>query len=190
MRLNAYWCNSLPRPKQNPIIKMQQGWTHDGKREMLEWVSRISTEKCMYDNHATDARCAGCNVPKGNDMTEAKCELCGEPMPAGETMFKYHGYSGPCPKPTLPQPASINWQERATVAEADAAALRVANSTFATDHVCKGDGGPLECPDAPCTCVHYLRAELDAAYAEIRKLQPRAIFDRAVHDRAKLAVKP
>lgn len=27
------------------------------------------------------------------------CELCGEPMPEGEEMFKYHGYSGPCPKP-------------------------------------------------------------------------------------------
>jgi len=27
------------------------------------------------------------------------CALCGEPMPDGETMFKYHGYSGPCPKP-------------------------------------------------------------------------------------------
>ena len=27
----------------------------------------------------------------------ATCELCGEPMPAGEEMFKYHGYSGPCP---------------------------------------------------------------------------------------------
>ena len=23
----------------------------------------------------------------------AKCELCGEPMPPGEEMFKYHGYS-------------------------------------------------------------------------------------------------
>ena len=31
----------------------------------------------------------------------AKCELCGEPMPEGESMFKYHGYSGPCPKPPL-----------------------------------------------------------------------------------------
>lgn len=28
----------------------------------------------------------------------AKCAVCGEPMPEGETMFKYHGYSGPCPK--------------------------------------------------------------------------------------------
>ncbi len=32
-----------------------------------------------------------------------KCELCGEPMPDGEEMFKYHGYSGPCPKPPLPK---------------------------------------------------------------------------------------
>jgi hypothetical protein len=33
------------------------------------------------------------------------CELCGEPMPEGETMFKYHGYSGPCPKPPLQRAA-------------------------------------------------------------------------------------
>ena len=32
-------------------------------------------------------------------MTEARCKLCGEPMPAGEEMFKFHGYSGECPKP-------------------------------------------------------------------------------------------
>lgn len=32
------------------------------------------------------------------------CELCGEPMPAGEEMFKYHGYSGNCPKPPLAKP--------------------------------------------------------------------------------------
>jgi len=34
----------------------------------------------------------------------SKCELCGEPMPAGEEMFKFHGYSGDCPKPPLPRP--------------------------------------------------------------------------------------
>lgn len=33
-------------------------------------------------------------------MSEATCELCGEPMPAGEQMFKFHGYSGPCPTNT------------------------------------------------------------------------------------------
>lgn len=39
-------------------------------------------------------------------MTEARCERCGEPMPDGEDMFKFHGYSGGCPKPPLPRPAS------------------------------------------------------------------------------------
>jgi hypothetical protein len=37
---------------------------------------------------------------------QAKCALCGEPMPPGEEMFNYHGYSGPCPKPPLPRPTS------------------------------------------------------------------------------------
>jgi hypothetical protein len=27
-----------------------------------------------------------------------RCQLCGEPMPPGEEMFNYHGYSGPCPE--------------------------------------------------------------------------------------------
>ena len=35
------------------------------------------------------------------------CTLCGEPMPPGETMFKYHGYSGLCPKPPLPSPSRV-----------------------------------------------------------------------------------
>lgn len=30
-----------------------------------------------------------------------RCEICGEMMPRGEEMFKYHGSSGPCPKPPL-----------------------------------------------------------------------------------------
>jgi hypothetical protein len=34
-------------------------------------------------------------------MSEALCELCGDSMPPGEDMFKFHGYSGPCPKPPL-----------------------------------------------------------------------------------------
>ena len=32
---------------------------------------------------------------------KAVCQLCGEPMPEGEQMFNYHGYSGPCPKPLV-----------------------------------------------------------------------------------------
>lgn len=33
---------------------------------------------------------------------QPKCAICGEPMPEGEEMFKYHGYSGKCPAPPLP----------------------------------------------------------------------------------------
>ena len=33
---------------------------------------------------------------------KATCEMCGDPMPPGEEMFKFHGYSGPCPKPIKP----------------------------------------------------------------------------------------
>lgn len=34
-----------------------------------------------------------------DDMSEiAKCGLCGEPMPPGEEMFQYHGYSCECPE--------------------------------------------------------------------------------------------
>lgn len=35
------------------------------------------------------------------DQSQPTCALCGEPMPAGEEMFNYHGHSGPCPKPPL-----------------------------------------------------------------------------------------
>lgn len=30
---------------------------------------------------------------------QPRCQICGEPMPPGEEMFKYHGRTGPCPKP-------------------------------------------------------------------------------------------
>lgn len=29
------------------------------------------------------------------------CNVCGHPMPEGEEMFNFHGYSGPCPVPPL-----------------------------------------------------------------------------------------
>ena len=58
------------------------------------------------------------------------CELCGEPMPEGETMFKFHGYSGPCPKPPLPKKRPA-WIEAA--AKECAAGVLVGNGehTFA-----------------------------------------------------------
>ena len=33
------------------------------------------------------------------------CELCGEPMPAREEMFKFHGYSCDCPKQPIQSPS-------------------------------------------------------------------------------------
>lgn len=42
---------------------------------------------------------------------DGKCSLCGEAMPAGEEMFKFHGYSGPCPRDAASVEA--NYQRRA-----------------------------------------------------------------------------
>lgn len=39
-----------------------------------------------------------------SNEVKAACNICGEPMPAGEEVFNFHGYSGPCPKPPLMQP--------------------------------------------------------------------------------------
>lgn len=53
-------------------------------------------------------------------MAEGVCQLCGEPMPEGERMFKFHGYSGPCPKPPLPKPtvaAVVEYLHRETDGE-------------------------------------------------------------------------
>jgi hypothetical protein len=61
---------------------------------------------------------------------EAVCELCGEPMPPDESMFKFHGYSGPCPKPPLPKtvPTSAelvqSWRSKATESREEAGRIR------------------------------------------------------------------
>lgn len=40
----------------------------------------------------------------GEANAVATCTLCGEPMQEEESMFKYHGSLGNCPKPPLPLP--------------------------------------------------------------------------------------
>jgi hypothetical protein len=45
----------------------------------------------------------------------SNCELCGESMPAGEEMFKFHGYSCECPKPRL---KPVKFRKRPVVIEA------------------------------------------------------------------------
>lgn len=42
----------------------------------------------------------------------SKCDLCGEPMPAGEEMFKFHGFSCSCPKPPLQRDNGIEAVKR------------------------------------------------------------------------------
>lgn len=53
-----------------------------------------------------------------SDETTNRCGICGEPMAPNEQMFKYHGFSGPCPKPPLSKPGNLErpaewWIERA-----------------------------------------------------------------------------
>lgn len=85
---------------------------------------------------------------------EAKCKLCGEPMPPGEEMFFYHGYSGPCPKPPLPkestdepqEPDAItklkeeiaHWKQRAETAELCLDAYKAHHASFHADCNLKG----------------------------------------------------
>lgn len=60
-------------------------------------------------------------------MSDARCVVCGKPMPPGEEMFRFHGYSGPCPGsplqgyPELGQLATA--EARAVAAEAEVARL-------------------------------------------------------------------
>lgn len=71
--------------------------------------ARESTNKRRIDVASAESRALQ-DVLREFDvsLSEARCELCGELMPPSESMFKYHGYSGPCPKPPLPaQPPDL-----------------------------------------------------------------------------------
>ena len=85
-------------------------------------------------------------------MTEAqKCELCGEPMPDGEGMFKYHGYSGDCPKPPLPkQPKSL------TQDELDATRYR-----WLREKMFCNETGYLDVAEIPCHWTKPSNTEID-----------------------------
>ena len=92
----------------------------------------------------------------------AKCTLCGEPMPPGEEMFNYHGYSGACPKPPLPRPPTdkqmIDWLQ----AQAEAGCV-----TMCFDL----DGGVHVTLD-PVGCEQRAAREADTVRDAIAKLMP------------------
>jgi hypothetical protein len=57
------------------------------------------------DDHSWAIICEDCGAygyhgepPAKVDTPPGICGLCGQPMPPGEEMFRYHGYSGPCPE--------------------------------------------------------------------------------------------
>lgn len=71
--------------------------------------SRLSWERIALDPSFWQAlgKALGWNA---GEIKDGICEICGEPMPPGEEMFKYHGYSSNCPKP----PIEITlWKEQA-----------------------------------------------------------------------------
>lgn len=70
-----------------------------------------------------------------------RCELCGEPMPPGEQMFKYHGYSGPCPTPRAPVSTPPQTEPRTKVCPVCKAVTMVSGPNSA--HVCEKDETPL-----------------------------------------------
>lgn len=65
------------------------------KNDKLDHILRYCAEAGETGSilRADDTR----NKPEPTRNNEATCSLCGHPMPPGEGMFKFHGYSGPCP---------------------------------------------------------------------------------------------
>jgi len=71
-------------------------------------------------------------APKPAEMPDLpKCAICGEPMPQGEEMFKFHGYSGPCPKPPMKKEEEWN---RLDKIKADVSILKNAYQNFADQY--------------------------------------------------------
>jgi hypothetical protein len=68
-----------------------------------------------------------------------KCEICGEPMLTSESMFKVHGFSGPCPRPPLPQPPTEVDRLRAKVERMRVALQRIQRWEFDTMGDCVAD---------------------------------------------------
>lgn len=83
----------------------------------IVWRSLDGVNSPTYDEKSYCSWCLfGCTQVEAKEEEISKCKLCGEPMPRGEEMFYYHGYSGACPKPPLkeapaPRPTE-GWIER------------------------------------------------------------------------------
>lgn len=77
---------------------------------------------------------AGESPAQKQETIMGNCALCGEPMPAGEEMFNYHGYSGPCPKPPLPRdPRDVKKMDRSKLEAIARAALALSTKMVDTE---------------------------------------------------------
>lgn len=60
----------------------------------VQWVGELQDLTSCFSPHIWN-----CNRTPDKPVEEKGiCMLCGKPLPKGEEMFKYHGYSGDCPK--------------------------------------------------------------------------------------------
>jgi hypothetical protein len=67
------------------------------KREIVKWLDGYQKRKMPEIKLPPTTP-----TPPADKPAQAVCALCGLPMPNGEEMFKFHGYSGPCPKVDKP----------------------------------------------------------------------------------------
>lgn len=118
---------------------------------------------------------------------EAVCGVCGEPMPPGEEMFTFHGYSGPCPKPPLPK-----------VVEPDPGRTLLVDAwQDIRDWVAFAERQMREIPDwdrllyGPGTSgVNESKALLEKISAHLRTLDPLPPEDAAAPGRGKIRCRP
>lgn len=114
-------------------------------------------------------------MPRISPETSATCSLCGEPMPEGEQMFNYHGFSGPCPKPPLPKPITTEQLDKLQFGKELHERPRADNrAQLAYETFLAGFNPPSTLPkwhDAPSWVrdvaqVAYLQGKLDAGPAQ------------------------
>jgi hypothetical protein len=85
----------------------------------------------------------------------ARCGICGEPMPENEQMFKFHGFSGPCPVPRLPRTVAImspeHCEHEVFAAEVDVNRLTDSGRFQADVRIkCSQCGTPMRFIGLPC----------------------------------------
>lgn len=66
--MSFYGCHSavVDRPQPGAFYRVQNGWTTDGRRAMVDVATLPSVTRCYYDQQSSDTRCAHCAHAKAN----------------------------------------------------------------------------------------------------------------------------